>query len=282
MGFGASILLHLLLLLVLNSSNRLIRASVAPDPFYESDPLAFEFFESTAEESVPDKTDLISDRNARSRDASTEDLPRSILAHSDGLSKNKEALVTRRGGGRTTEGLQGEEASVQDGARSSSDTTPEDTRSWVRRRAGQTLSQRERAVFGVPTSPPPSVAYRNTSSRAFEEGGLQLNTYDWAFAPYLKYLKRRIQSHIFPPAAFSRLASIEGRNTVRFRIYPDGKLEALQVLRTEGSKLLLTTSLKAVELSAPFKLLPDDFPEPYLEITGLFTYEVYRDLRRRR
>ena len=49
-------------------------------------------------------------------------------------------------------------------------------------------------------------------------------------------------------------------------------MERFEVLDSRGSELLLKTSTQAVELSAPFKALPEDFPEPFLEITGLFAY----------
>ena len=147
---------------------------------------------------------------------------------------------------------------------------------WLKRKGLTTRAQREQSVFGAPANPRQSVAGTNMESRALDQGGLQLSTYDWNFAPYLKYLKQRIQSNIFPPAAFTRLGIIDGESKVRFRIYPDGRLEEFAVLDSRGSELLLKTSVQAVELSAPFKPLPSDFPEPFLEITGIFSYVLMR------
>jgi len=107
-----------------------------------------------------------------------------------------------------------------------------------------------------------------------ELGGFAFNTYDWDFAPYMLELKRRIQGNIFPPIAFSQLGMIDGETLLRFRINPDGSLEALELLDTKGHKSLVDTSVNAVEISAPFPVLPDDFPKPFLEVTGKFIYFI--------
>jgi outer membrane biosynthesis protein TonB len=122
-----------------------------------------------------------------------------------------------------------------------------------------------------------TVAHDNPNSRALETGGLSFNTYDWDFAPYMLMLKRRIGNNIFPPMAFTHLGLIDGRTLLRFRIYPDGRMTSLNVLRYQGHKTLMETSYNAVDISAPFPPLPEDFPEPYLEVTGTFIYFVRRE-----
>ncbi len=67
---------------------------------------------------------------------------------------------------------------------------------------------------------------------------------------------------------------ISGETLLRFRIYPAGRLEALELLNTKGHKSLVGTSVEAIKISAPFPALPDDFPEPFLEVTGKFIYFV--------
>ncbi len=118
------------------------------------------------------------------------------------------------------------------------------------------------------------ILHKNILAKVKELGGFAFNTYDWNFAPYMLELKRRIQSNIFPPLAFSRLGMIDGETLLRFRIYPDGRLEALTLLSTKGHKSLVDTSVEAVEISAPFPLLPNDFPKPFLEVTGKFIYFI--------
>jgi len=122
-----------------------------------------------------------------------------------------------------------------------------------------------------------TVSHDNPNSRALENGGLSFNTYNWEFAPYMLMLKRRIGRNIFPPMAFTHLGLIDGRTLLKFRIYPDGRMTGLEVLRYQGHKTLMETSYNAVDISAPFPPLPGDFPEPYLEVTGTFIYFVRRE-----
>ena len=118
------------------------------------------------------------------------------------------------------------------------------------------------------------ILHKNILAKVKELGGFAFNTYDWNFAPYMLELKRLIQSNIFPPIAFSQLGMISGETLLRFRIYPDGRLEALELLNTKGHKSLVGTSVDSIKISAPFPALPDDFPEPFLEVTGKFIYFV--------
>lgn len=132
----------------------------------------------------------------------------------------------------------------------------------------------------LPSPPPgvqerlPSVRHDNRDSRVRDSGGLSFNTYDWDFAPYLIMLKHRIQRNIFPPPAFSQLGLIDGDTVLSFKIYPNGELKDLAILNYNGHESLMITSRNAVESSAPFPVLPKDFPEPYLEVTGKFIYFV--------
>jgi hypothetical protein len=71
-------------------------------------------------------------------------------------------------------------------------------------------------------SPPSST---NPDSARASIGGIQLSTTEWDFAPYLLDLKRRIKQKWIPPIAFTALGAIHGYTWVRFRIYPDGRME---------------------------------------------------------
>jgi hypothetical protein len=51
-------------------------------------------------------------------------------------------------------------------------------------------------------------------------------------------------------------------------------LEGPQVLEYSGEKALIETSKKAIQVSAPFRPLPEDFPEKYLQVTARFQYFI--------
>jgi outer membrane biosynthesis protein TonB len=105
-------------------------------------------------------------------------------------------------------------------------------------------------------------------------GGFSLNTYQWDFAPYMLWLKNHVQRNIFPPAAFTRMGIISGNTVLRFRISRDGVLQGMELAGYEGHKSLMETSVRAIQLSAPFRALPKDFPEDYLEVTAHFEYTI--------
>ncbi|MDZ7343142.1 MAG: hypothetical protein ONA90_01370 [candidate division KSB1 bacterium] len=125
-----------------------------------------------------------------------------------------------------------------------------------------------------PQSPSTEAGRKNLDSRTLDLGSFSLNTYEWDFAPYMLWLKRQIQRNIYPPPAFTHMGIISGRTRLRFRIYRDGTLHGLELLGFEGHKSLMETSVRAVELSVPFRTLPSDFPEEYLEVTAQFEYTV--------
>jgi outer membrane biosynthesis protein TonB len=131
-----------------------------------------------------------------------------------------------------------------------------------------------------PSMPEQNPDFRNEGSARASIGGIQLNTTAWDFAPYLLDLKHRIKQHWIPPLAFTALGAIHGYTWVRFRIYPDGSTEAVEVVETEGHDSLHRSSVNAVKGAAPFRRLPSSFPEDYLEITFGFYYLLPGDEKR--
>lgn len=131
-----------------------------------------------------------------------------------------------------------------------------------------------------PSLPEENPDFRNEGSARASIGGISLNTTAWDFAPYLLDLKHRIKQHWIPPLAFTALGAIHGYTWVRFRIYPDGHMEDLAVVEQEGHDSLHRASANAVRGAAPFRQLPKDFPEPYLEITFGFYYLLPGDEER--
>ena len=117
----------------------------------------------------------------------------------------------------------------------------------------------------------------NRSHSADELGGVSFSTYNWDFAPYMFYLKQRISQHNYPPAAFMWWGIIEGKTVLQFTIHRDGRLTSMHVLNSEGHESLKETALLAVQSSADFRALPQDFPEDSLVVTGDFRYTIIRD-----
>jgi len=117
---------------------------------------------------------------------------------------------------------------------------------------------------------------KNIESQVQQKGGFSFSTYNWDFAPYMLEMKRKIHGNIFPPLAFKQLGLIDGETLLRFTISRDGTLSNLQVIGYKGHKSLMDTSVQAIRISAPFKALPEDFPDENLIVTGKFIYFVRR------
>jgi outer membrane biosynthesis protein TonB len=130
------------------------------------------------------------------------------------------------------------------------------------------------------TLPAQNPDFKNEGSAYASLGGISINTTAWDFAPYLLDLKHRVKQHWIPPLAFTALGAIHGYTVVEFRIYPDGQMEAMGVIEQEGHKSLHRASANAIKGAAPFRPLPEDFPEPYLEVRFGFYYLLPGDAER--
>jgi outer membrane biosynthesis protein TonB len=137
-------------------------------------------------------------------------------------------------------------------------------------RARDAQGVKEPHDFMIPVETPPE--FGGDGSASLTIGNITLNTTEWDYAPYILDLKRRIRQKWIPPVAFSVLGAIHGYTWVRFRIYPDGHMESLAVEETEGHDSLHRSSVNAVKGAAPFRPLPEDFPENFLEIAFGFYY----------
>jgi hypothetical protein len=122
--------------------------------------------------------------------------------------------------------------------------------------------------------------FENLGSTSASLGGISINTTAWDFAPYMLDLKHRVKQHWIPPLAFTALGAIHGYTIVYFRIYPDGRMEMLEVIEEEGHRSLHRSSANAIKGAAPFRRLPDSFPEPYLEVKFGFYYLLPGDEHR--
>ncbi len=290
LSYAVAVLLHLLFFTVyVPLAKILIRPRTVLPSRQETPPLTFEFVEvpnQRSSERPPKESPLLSDRQSVAQDWQEAWMEPSYLPYSEGLVESREHLRTavgrdgeRGANGEGTEGEASVEASEQQALMFREQDV--DFVSLLKEGPMQTREQRREAVYGTPAIPP-ALKLDNQRSSALEDGALQLSTYKWDFAPYVAYLKRRIGNHVFPPAAFTELGLIEGRTLLRFKILRDGRLKDLEVMNYDGSDLLRNTSYHAVVLSAPFLPLPDDFPDAFLEITGLFNYTLIRDADRSR
>jgi hypothetical protein len=132
--------------------------------------------------------------------------------------------------------------------------------------AGRSSSSRSGARL-----PAPEVDQRLTRARAGSR--FSLNTTAWEYGPYMARLKAQIEEHIFPPSAFY-YGTAAWATRVRFRIAPDGRLMSVELLDHRGVPNLQYVATSSIEAAADYEPLPPGFPEPLLEVTGNFYFNV--------
>lgn len=260
-----SILCHISLLIFVQKTELSASAGKTLIPAKEEEKrLEFEIVETRPENAVetpPENANLVSDKNTQARDNNPETTPKADRPVTDGIAETKELPVAEMNMEDIMQNLGlvplkkfSLEALLQDSA--------------AIEQKGQNEQKQEKPDWLTPVMP------ENQKVSAKDIGGMSLSTYAWDFAPYMLELKRKIEKNIHPPVAFTEFGMIEGKYIIQFVITRAGELKSIQVLDSIGSKALENTSSNAVKYSAPFKPLPDDFPDQVLIITGNFYYYV--------
>ncbi len=290
-----SLLVHLLFLMVykpLTGVTKFLSLAKANDIAAQqpNQPLEFELVETPSEAQVdkpPDNAQFLSDKNARAQDMNASNNLAQGLPFSKGLTDYK---IFAGGGGSPGQIMppqqtqpQKEQAQSEDQSGKNDQERFGDVQIFSQQRPPAT-SQRfnKNMLSGVSGQNSQftgnfsdDVNWNNQQSSADDLGGVSLSTYNWDFAPYILYMKRRIRQHIYPPPAFYQMGAISGEVVLRFKLYPDGSTSDLQLISYKGHKALTETSLNAVKASSPFKKLPETFPENYLELTWTFVYSIF-------
>ena len=269
-AYATAILLHIAILGLENPLGHIFLTAPPKVADAVSPPMIFEFVDvpTRKDDARPEETRLIAERDQIARDQQTEPLPEDHLPFSEGMARAKDMAMATQGHARN-QARDADAAQELKAAEHPSFSFAD----VLQKSPDEARQERERVVLGGVMLPEQRVQQDNRQTRALERGGLQLSTYAWNYAPYLTYLKRRIEGNIFPPRAFD-MGMLEGTTRAKFRIWRDGRLEGPELIDYKGSDLLRDTSLKAVELSARFKALPPDFPDEYLEIVGTFEYII--------
>ena len=107
------------------------------------------------------------------------------------------------------------------------------------------------------------------------EDSIKLSNYDWRYAPYVSHLKEQIEFSIVPSPGF-RLGLVEGKIWARFKILRSGKIFDHQFLDAAGNPLKKDRWTRGVNVHHEARPLPEDFPEDYLEVTGIFDFSMIR------
>jgi protein TonB len=113
--------------------------------------------------------------------------------------------------------------------------------------------------------------YQKRPKRAF----VGANVKEYSFARYVEdwvAKVERVGNVNYPDAA--RRQGIYGSLKLTVSIYADGRIEAVEIDRSSGSKILDTAAVRIVELAAPYAAFPDDMRKKadILSITRTWTF----------
>ena len=281
-------LLHLILLVVWRPLSLI---DLFPDKSVSesaaASPLIFELVETPddAIQQEPENAHLVSDKNALARDEHEGDLEEGE-AYSDGEVPHRVFAGDPDAGGQ--QAAQSEEQADQKADDAESEPW-NPVLDWAgsyfdsQRRQDRDTKDGELSLKQPQVGPPSpqrrftdDLDYEQRMTGADEKGSISLNTYEWDYASYILHMKKKLKSNIFPPAIFTYMGGISGETTLFFRVWPDGTMTDLYVIEYNGHKTLMETSVTAVEKSSPFRPLPDNFPEEYLELRWTFFYYTRR------
>lgn len=111
-------------------------------------------------------------------------------------------------------------------------------------------------------------------------GEPRLSTYAWDWAPWWLAFKRKIFQYWYIPTAW-QMGLISGYTVVSIKVSREGELMEYEILDHKGHPSLRESSENVLESTFPFKALPPDFPEKYLEIKFVMIYPDLKELFRK-
>lgn len=284
-AFAASLLLHAVLFAPVREFLPLPAGTAEVEPAAREEPMVFRFVDRQPEpaETPDEPSELLSATDAR---AAQPEAPEALPEGAAYATGPAPVPVAPRASGVEEPGARAarEETPVEEPApEDRSRPAPERDAAAETGRTDPRLAMpmnRPRMREGEPgrpgaASPPvPEVDQRLTSARA--GSAFSLNTTAWRWGPYMERLKRAIEGHIAPPAAFY-YGTAAWITRVRFRIAPDGTLTDVRLLDHRGVDDLQYVAIDAITDAAEYEPLPTDFPEPYLEITANFYFNVIQE-----
>lgn len=112
------------------------------------------------------------------------------------------------------------------------------------------------------------------TSNVNPEGSVTFDTGGFKYYGYLQRLREKIEGvWRYPPDAAQR--GIFGDLYVRFTIRKDGRLGAVELIRTSGHRSLDDAAIRALRDAEPFWPLPEEWNKDGLTITGRFVYSLH-------
>lgn len=111
-------------------------------------------------------------------------------------------------------------------------------------------------------------------ANAKSESNVTFDTGEFRYYGYLQRLREKIEGvWRYPPDAAAR--GVYGDLYVRFTIRKDGRLGAVELVRTSGHRSLDDAAIRALREAEPFWPLPEEWNKDGITITGRFVYTLH-------
>ena len=118
------------------------------------------------------------------------------------------------------------------------------------------------------------IAMKGAGDRPKKDDSITFDTSDYRYEGYMRKLKAKIESiWVYPPEALAR--GLYGDLKIRFTIRKDGRLSAVELVRTSGYKMLDDAAMRALKDGEPYWPLPDEWGMESYSILGHFVYSYY-------
>ena len=118
------------------------------------------------------------------------------------------------------------------------------------------------------------IAMKGTENKPEKDDLLTFDTSDYRYAGYMRKLKDKIESiWVYPPEA--QATGLYGDLKIRFTIKRNGKLGAVELVRTSGYKMLDDAAIKALKDGEPYWPVPEEWGMESYTILGHFVYSIY-------
>ncbi len=106
------------------------------------------------------------------------------------------------------------------------------------------------------------------------DSAITFDTKEFQYYGYLQRLKEKIEGiWKYPSEAAER--GLYGDLYIRFTIKKNGKLGAIELVRTSGHKSLDDAAIRALKEAEPYWPIPDEWEKDGFTITGHFVYSIY-------
>lgn len=117
------------------------------------------------------------------------------------------------------------------------------------------------------------LAEKDTERFPGKENGITFDTREYRYMGYMRKLREKIENiWVYPPEA--RAKGIYGDLKIRFTIRRDGRLGAVELVRTSGYRMLDEAALKALKDGEPYWPLPEEWGMDSYMILGHFIYSL--------